>query len=100
MVVNELYSECVIHLRTVGDIPRLYRRTNREAPTKCFSYVHQMLSVINDFRSLHQNHAKKVDEWTRSVLQILTKQLSPCCIVVLLQITFELKITNLSMIVF
>lgn len=74
MIVNELYSECVIHLRTVGDIPRLYRRTNREAPTKCFSYVHQMLSVINDFRSLHQNHAKKVDEWTRSVLQILTKQ--------------------------
>jgi len=76
MMVNELYSQCAIHLRTVGDIPRLYRRTNKEAPTKCFNYVHQMLSVINDFRSLHQDHAKNVDEWTRGVLQVLSKQLS------------------------
>ena len=76
MMVNELYGQCAIHLRTVGDIPRLYRRTNKEAPTKCFNYVHQMLSVINDFRSLHQDHTKNVDEWTRGVLQVLSKQLS------------------------
>lgn len=74
MMVNELYGQCAIHLRTVGDIPRLYRRTNKEAPTKCFNYVHQMLSVINDFRSLHQDHTKNVDEWTRGVLQVLSKQ--------------------------
>jgi len=32
-VTNEIVSQCVASLKAVNDIPRLYRRTNRDVST-------------------------------------------------------------------
>ena len=75
LVVAELSGQCAAHLRHVGDIPRLYRRTNKEAPTKAFAYVHQLLAPLVEFRRRHAD-AADVHLWTDRVLQTTAKQLT------------------------
>ncbi|KAH8028267.1 hypothetical protein HPB51_014222 [Rhipicephalus microplus] len=60
----------------VPDIPRLYRRTNREVPSKPSSYVPQILSPLATLRHLgRQNVNLNWDPaWTESVLEEVTKQ--------------------------
>ena len=73
-IVSELGLQCSSHLRNVGDIPRLYRRTNKDAPTKCFAYVHQLLNPLMEFRSHHGDQSENLTYWTRGVLESLAKQ--------------------------
>lgn len=53
ILVDQLIIECgPEHLRQVNDLPRLYRKTNREIPTRCSIYVDQILNPLKDF---HRN---------------------------------------------
>lgn len=62
MLVERMIAECGLeNLRQVNDLPRLYRKTNREVPTRCSTYVDQVLAPLKSF------HAK----------EIISKQLSP-----------------------
>ncbi|EDV91010.1 conserved oligomeric Golgi complex subunit 2 [Drosophila grimshawi] len=50
-----LITECgTENVRQVNDLPRLYRKTNREVPTRCSGYVEQMLRPIKSFTAQHE----------------------------------------------
>lgn len=55
-LIEQQWSEEIIAQTTgwtkqVGDIPRLYRKTNREAPTKPCNYIEQILKPAKSFHS-------------------------------------------------
>ncbi|XP_076757318.1 conserved oligomeric Golgi complex subunit 2 isoform X1 [Xylocopa sonorina] len=50
-IVNELLKQCVTHLKQVSDIPRLFRRTKRDVPTKPCAYVKNTLAFLINFRT-------------------------------------------------
>lgn len=45
-IVQEVCSQCALHLKQVNDIPRLYRRTNREVPTKPSQYMQNVCKPL------------------------------------------------------
>ncbi|XP_052866390.1 conserved oligomeric Golgi complex subunit 2 [Anopheles cruzii] len=49
-IVEELIGGSLVQLRQVSDIPRLYRKTNRELPSRCCPYVEQVLAPTDIFR--------------------------------------------------
>lgn len=50
-----LIAECgTENVRQVSDLPRLYRKTNREVPTRCSSYIEQMLRPLKSFVTQHE----------------------------------------------
>eukprot|EP00106_Octopus_bimaculoides_P001032 XP_014768474.1 PREDICTED: conserved oligomeric Golgi complex subunit 2-like [Octopus bimaculoides] len=53
-VIQELTCQCSVHLKQVADIPRLFRRTNREVPTKTSSYTTGLFKPLNMFFSEHK----------------------------------------------
>ncbi len=46
-------GRCLPYLRQVSDIPRLYRRTNREVPSRPCAYVAALLAPVAAFRQEH-----------------------------------------------
>uniref|UniRef100_A0A182J8B3 Conserved oligomeric Golgi complex subunit 2 n=1 Tax=Anopheles atroparvus TaxID=41427 RepID=A0A182J8B3_ANOAO len=50
LIVQELIANSLPQLRQVSDIPRLYRKTNRELPSRCCPYVEQILAPTDTFR--------------------------------------------------
>uniref|UniRef100_A0A182XWN0 Conserved oligomeric Golgi complex subunit 2 n=1 Tax=Anopheles stephensi TaxID=30069 RepID=A0A182XWN0_ANOST len=50
LIVQELITASIPQLRQVSDIPRLYRKTNRDVPSRCCSYVEQVLAPTDTFR--------------------------------------------------
>lgn len=56
---KRLTVSCVKSIKNVQDIPRLFRKTNRDVPTKHLSYVDQIFSAVNDF---DQNYKKSYQE--------------------------------------
>ncbi|XP_054927704.1 conserved oligomeric Golgi complex subunit 2 isoform X2 [Dermacentor andersoni] len=75
-LVSDVTKACCVQLKMVPDIPRLYRRTNREVPSKPSSYVQQILlplATLKDQSSQNPNLNWDLD-WTVSVLEEVTKQ--------------------------
>uniref|UniRef100_A0A182Q215 Conserved oligomeric Golgi complex subunit 2 n=1 Tax=Anopheles farauti TaxID=69004 RepID=A0A182Q215_9DIPT len=50
LIVQQLIAVSLPPLRQVSDIPRLYRKTNRDVPNRCCPYVEQMLTPTDTFR--------------------------------------------------
>lgn len=50
-----LSTLCLNHLKAVNNIPRLYKRTNREAPTKASAYIASLMAPVNDFVLEHRS---------------------------------------------
>uniref|UniRef100_A0A131XDS7 Conserved oligomeric Golgi complex subunit 2 n=1 Tax=Hyalomma excavatum TaxID=257692 RepID=A0A131XDS7_9ACAR len=75
-LVSDVAKACCVQLKMVPDIPRLYRRTNREVPSKPSSYVQQILLPLATLKDIgSQNPSLNWDpEWTASVLEEVTKQ--------------------------
>ncbi|XP_043497645.1 conserved oligomeric Golgi complex subunit 2 [Polistes fuscatus] len=74
-IVNELITQCVIYLKQVSDIPRLYRRTNREVPTKPCAYVKNALSFLANFRNNYNDFiSTNVTTWLQLALSLLTER--------------------------
>lgn len=76
LIISELSAQCASHLKHVIDIPRLYRRTNKDAPTKPFAYVSQLLSALEEFRTRHIDRTESLQQWTDGVIKALSTQLS------------------------
>ncbi|XP_058129216.1 conserved oligomeric Golgi complex subunit 2 [Anopheles ziemanni] len=53
VIVQELIASSLPQLRQVSDIPRLYRKTNRELPSRCCPYVEQVLAPTDTFRKTY-----------------------------------------------
>nr|XP_006817460.1 PREDICTED: conserved oligomeric Golgi complex subunit 2-like [Saccoglossus kowalevskii] len=75
-VIKEIHSQCVVHFKAVNDIPRLYRRTNREIPSKASVYVDNIIKPLQLF--LEENGEKiKTDrrgELLSGILTLLTQE--------------------------
>ncbi|XP_076243108.1 conserved oligomeric Golgi complex subunit 2 isoform X1 [Calliopsis andreniformis] len=73
-IVNELLNPCIIHLKQVSDIPRLFRRTKRDVPTKPCAYVKNALAFLISF---HTDYNKVIPEnvryWLITALSVLTE---------------------------
>ncbi len=53
LMVDHVTEQCLPTLKQVSDIPRLYRRTNREVPSRPCAYVSATLSPVSAFRKEH-----------------------------------------------
>ncbi|XP_043798151.1 conserved oligomeric Golgi complex subunit 2 isoform X2 [Apis laboriosa] len=73
-IVNELLKQCVVHLKQVSDIPRLFRRTKRDIPTKSCAYIKNTLAFLINF---HTDYKKiipdDVNYWLQLTLSSLTE---------------------------
>ncbi|EFN61983.1 Conserved oligomeric Golgi complex subunit 2 [Camponotus floridanus] len=73
-IVNELSEQCVTYLKQVSDIPRLFRRTKRDVPTKPCSYVKSAIVPLTNF---HIDYNKIIPEivilWLELTLSSLTE---------------------------
>ncbi|CAG2110772.1 unnamed protein product, partial [Medioppia subpectinata] len=65
-----LIRQCDSILRQVNDVPRLYRKTNKEVPTKASNYINHCIELIFSITS-SQTQVWKT-EWTRYVLNEIT----------------------------
>lgn len=54
-IVQEIMSKSAGSIKQVNDIPRLYRKTNREIPSKPCGYIDQMLDPCRQFRQQYSN---------------------------------------------
>lgn len=54
-VVIDVTGHCAVHLKQVNDIPRLYRRTNREVPSKPSQYITAALKPLSMFIEEHSD---------------------------------------------
>ncbi|OXU29997.1 hypothetical protein TSAR_008943 [Trichomalopsis sarcophagae] len=74
-IVNELLKHSATHLRQISDIPRLFRRTNREVPTKPCAYVKRALDFLTAFHANYKNIIPQtVRRWLVQALTSLTQQ--------------------------
>ena len=48
-IVQNISSKCLLHLNSVHDIQRLYRRTNRQVPSKPCPYITSVMLPIQQF---------------------------------------------------
>lgn len=75
-IVQEILSKSVSSIKQVNDIPRLYRKTNREIPSKPCGYVDQMLDSSRRFRQQYSNDigAETCQEICRNLFSSLNIQ--------------------------
>lgn len=74
-IVNELSEQCVTHLKQVSDIPRLFRRTKRDVPTKPCPYVKSaMVSLNNFYMDYNKIIPKNIVLWLELTLSSLTER--------------------------
>ncbi|XP_054270693.1 conserved oligomeric Golgi complex subunit 2 [Macrosteles quadrilineatus] len=72
-LVRSVCSASVAALRQVSEVPRLYRRTNRDTPNHSLPYIDTMLDAPLTFYESHQTHPQVIP-WLQSVFSEITKQ--------------------------
>lgn len=72
-IIKALSGNSALLIRQVNDIPRLFRRTNREPPTKPCTYVVNILETPGQFYEKHKSHSKTIF-WLTTMFSIITKQ--------------------------
>ncbi|XP_055547059.1 conserved oligomeric Golgi complex subunit 2 [Wyeomyia smithii] len=55
IIVQELVQASIPFVKQVSDIPRLYRKTNRDVPSRCCQYMEQLLQPGKSFRERYQS---------------------------------------------
>ncbi|KAG1653562.1 Conserved oligomeric Golgi complex subunit 2 [Nymphon striatum] len=80
-LMSRVVLECKSHLKMVSDIPRLYRRTNKEIPTKPSGYVTNVLKPLQMFLNDHKDTLlssesviRRISLWKINVLEKVTEQ--------------------------
>ncbi|XP_012215519.1 conserved oligomeric Golgi complex subunit 2 isoform X1 [Linepithema humile] len=73
-IVNELSEQCVTYLKQVSDIPRLFRRTKRDVPTKPCPYIKSaMVPLTNFYTDYNKIIPETVIPWLELTLSSLTQ---------------------------
>jgi len=67
-----LSSKCTPAIKSVTDIPRQYRRTNRAPPSEPSTYVKQLYLPISDFCE----KCPKMESWITSVFETIGSEYS------------------------
>ncbi|XP_041420397.1 conserved oligomeric Golgi complex subunit 2 isoform X2 [Xenopus laevis] len=73
-IVFDLSESCFSHLKSALEVPRLYRRTNKEMPTKASSYVDNAVKPLFQLQNEYKNILKQSirEEWLTDVLSECT----------------------------
>ncbi|KAG9471859.1 hypothetical protein GDO78_022507 [Eleutherodactylus coqui] len=66
----DLGESCLVYFKSVLEVPRLYRRTNKEVPTKASSYVDNALKPLCLLQQQYKNEVKLEtrQEWLKGAL--------------------------------
>ncbi|XP_018604763.1 conserved oligomeric Golgi complex subunit 2 [Scleropages formosus] len=69
-VTHHLGERCFSYLKSASEVPRLYRRTNKEVPTKASAYMDNALRPLLQLRSDYTDVLKAsiLQEWLRITL--------------------------------
>ncbi|XP_045154145.1 conserved oligomeric Golgi complex subunit 2 [Echinops telfairi] len=69
-IIQELSDSCFSYLKSALEVPRLYRRTNKEVPTKASSYVDSALKPFYHLQSEHKNKLAQaiIQQWLEGAL--------------------------------
>lgn len=70
----DLGESCLVYFKSALEIPRLYRRTNKEVPTKASSYVDNALKPLYQLQHEYGNKVKVAtrQEWLKEALSECT----------------------------
>ncbi|XP_001369328.1 conserved oligomeric Golgi complex subunit 2 [Monodelphis domestica] len=69
-IIQDLSESCFSYLKSALEVPRLYRRTNKEAPTKASPYVDSALKPFYQLQSEHKDKLKQsiIHQWLEGAL--------------------------------
>ncbi|XP_053460561.1 conserved oligomeric Golgi complex subunit 2 isoform X2 [Nycticebus coucang] len=69
-IVKDLSDSCFSYLKSVLEVPRLYRRTNKEVPTTASSYVDSAVKPFYQLQSKHKDKLKQaiIQQWLEGAL--------------------------------
>ena len=51
-----IYEKVINYIKNINDIPRLYRKTKRDLPTKSLNYIDSILNEIHSFIKCYQHY--------------------------------------------
>ncbi|XP_067876296.1 conserved oligomeric Golgi complex subunit 2 [Heterodontus francisci] len=73
-IIEELSEACFSYLKNASEVPRLYRRTNKEVPTKASLYVENALKPLHHLQREYNGVVKenRIQEWLLGTLRIST----------------------------
>lgn len=74
LIVQELVQASISHIKQVSDIPRLYRKTNRDVPSKCCPYMELLIQPSRCFRERYTGMVgdERLKEFLANVYTSLT----------------------------
>ncbi|KAB0383559.1 hypothetical protein FD755_005476, partial [Muntiacus reevesi] len=69
-ITQDLSESCFSHLKSALEVPRLYRRTNKEVPVTASSYVDSALKPLYQLQSRHKDKLKQatIQQWLEAAL--------------------------------
>uniref|UniRef100_A0A2R9C709 Conserved oligomeric Golgi complex subunit 2 n=1 Tax=Pan paniscus TaxID=9597 RepID=A0A2R9C709_PANPA len=69
-IIQDLSDSCFGFLKSALEVPRLYRRTNKEVPTTASSYVDSALKSLFQLQSGHKDKLKQaiIQQWLEGTL--------------------------------
>ncbi|XP_032168470.1 conserved oligomeric Golgi complex subunit 2 isoform X4 [Mustela erminea] len=69
-IIQDLSESCFSYLKSALEVPRLYRRTNKEVPTAASSYVDSALKPFHQLQSGHKDKLKQaiIRQWLEGAL--------------------------------
>ncbi|XP_030668572.1 conserved oligomeric Golgi complex subunit 2 isoform X2 [Nomascus leucogenys] len=69
-IIQDLSDSCYSFLKSALEVPRLYRRTNKEVPTTASSYVDSALKPLFQLQSGHKDKLKQaiIQQWLEGAL--------------------------------
>ncbi|PNI55126.1 COG2 isoform 5 [Pan troglodytes] len=69
-IIQDLSDSCFGFLKSALEVPRLYRRTNKEVPTTASSYVDSALKPLFQLQSGHKDKLKQaiIQQWLEGTL--------------------------------
>ncbi|XP_048477446.1 conserved oligomeric Golgi complex subunit 2-like, partial [Rhincodon typus] len=75
-IVEELSEACFSYLKNASEVPRLYRRTNKEVPIKASLYVENALKPLHQLQSEYKAVVKenRIEEWLSGALRICSER--------------------------
>nr|XP_019612930.1 PREDICTED: conserved oligomeric Golgi complex subunit 2 isoform X1 [Rhinolophus sinicus] len=75
-IVRDLSESCFSYLKSALEVPRLYRRTNKEVPTTASSYVDSALKPFYQLQSGHKDKLKQalMQQWLEDALSESTQK--------------------------
>lgn len=76
IIINEVITTSLQYIKQINDIPRLYRKTNREVPTKHGQYIESIMFNCNEFQQNYERFVGNeiMQKFLRNIFTNITRQ--------------------------